>query len=175
MYQRVRLRSSHAGLQWHVPCCMHTILVYHCNKQASNVFLSIQFDTNVSQLLRHVLPCLMILFHLSVNCLGVVWIDCLYVCRVCFDCATHQWCTVGIYCASASSEWPFFSIFFKKKWKKNLFSSEKMATRRQQRQSICLPYTTGGIHSQNKHDRHWETFVSNWIERSTFEVCLLQW
>ena len=117
MYQRVRLRSSHAGLQWHVPCCMHTILVYHCNKQASNVFLSIQFDTNVSQLLRHVLPCLMILFHLSVNCLGVVWIDCLYVCRVCFDCATHQWCTDGIYCASAASECPFFSIFLKKNGK----------------------------------------------------------
>jgi hypothetical protein len=58
---------------------------------------------------------LMILFHLSVNCLGVVWIDCLYVCRVCFDCATHQWCTDGIYCASAASECPFFSIFFKKK------------------------------------------------------------
>ena len=124
MYQRVRLRSSHAGLQWHVPCCMHTILVYHCNKQASNVFLSIQFDTNVSQLLRHVLPCLMILFHLSVNCLGVVWIDCLYVCRVCFDCATHQWCTVGIYCASASSEWPFF----KKKWKKIFFSKKNGLT-----------------------------------------------
>ena len=51
---------------------------------------------------------LMILFHLSVNCLGVVWIDCLYVCRVCFDCATHQWCTDGIYCASAASECPFF-------------------------------------------------------------------
>ena len=29
---------------------------YHCNKQVSNVFLSIQFDTNVSQLLRRVLP-----------------------------------------------------------------------------------------------------------------------
>ena len=56
MYQRVRLRSSHAGLQWHVPSCMYAILVYHCNKQASNVFLSIQFDTNVSQLLRRVLP-----------------------------------------------------------------------------------------------------------------------
>jgi hypothetical protein len=27
-------------------------------------------------------------------------------------------------------------------------------TRRQWRQSSCLPYTTGGIHSQNKHDRH---------------------
>jgi hypothetical protein len=35
---------------------MHVILVYHCNKPASNVFLSIQFDTNVSQLLRHVIP-----------------------------------------------------------------------------------------------------------------------
>ena len=56
MYQWVRLRSSHAGLKWHVPWCMHTILVYHCNKQASNVLLSIQFDTNVSQLLRRVIP-----------------------------------------------------------------------------------------------------------------------
>ena len=55
MYQRVRLRSSHAGLQWHVACWMHAILVYRFNKQASHVLLSIQFDTNVSQLLRHVL------------------------------------------------------------------------------------------------------------------------
>ena len=55
MYQRVRLRSSHAGLQWHVACCIHTILVYRCNKQGSHVLLSIQFDTNVSQLLRRVL------------------------------------------------------------------------------------------------------------------------
>ena len=145
MYQRVRLRSSHAGLQWHVPCCMHTILVYHCNKQASNVFLSIQFDTNVSQLLRHVLPCLMILFHLSVNCLGVVWIDCLYVCRVCFDCATHQWCTVGIYCASASSEWPFFSIFFKKKWK-NFFFQKKMAWRQAWREADVRRQTSAPPH-----------------------------
>jgi hypothetical protein len=36
--------------------CMLAILVYNCNKQASNVLLSIQFDTNVSQLLHHVLP-----------------------------------------------------------------------------------------------------------------------
>jgi hypothetical protein len=35
---------------------MHGKFVYHCNKQASNVLLSIQFDTNVSQLLRRVLP-----------------------------------------------------------------------------------------------------------------------
>ena len=55
MYQRVRLRSSQAGLYWHVTCCMNTILVYRFNKQASHVLLSIQFDTNVSQLLRHVL------------------------------------------------------------------------------------------------------------------------
>ena len=51
---------------------------------------------------------LMILCHLLVNCLRVVWIDCLYVCRVCFDCASHQWCTVGLYCTSATSEWPCF-------------------------------------------------------------------
>jgi hypothetical protein len=56
MYQRVRLRSSHTGLQWHVAWCIHAILVYCCNKQASHVHLSIQFDTNVSQLLRRVLP-----------------------------------------------------------------------------------------------------------------------
>jgi hypothetical protein len=41
----------------------------------------------------------MILFHLFVNCLRVVWIDCRYVCRVCFDCVSQQWCTVGdIHC-----------------------------------------------------------------------------
>ena len=56
VYGYIPLRSSHVGLKWHVPCCMHTILVYHCNKQDSNVLLSIQFDTNVSQLLRCVLP-----------------------------------------------------------------------------------------------------------------------
>jgi hypothetical protein len=31
------------------------------------------------------------LLHLSVNCLRTVWINCLYVCRVCFD----QWCRTG--------------------------------------------------------------------------------
>jgi hypothetical protein len=35
---------------------MNAILVYHCNEQDSNVLLSIQFDTNVSQLLRRVFP-----------------------------------------------------------------------------------------------------------------------
>jgi hypothetical protein len=68
---------------------------------------------------------LVILFHLLVNCLRVDWIDCMYVCRVCFDCGSHQCCTVGIYCASAASEWPcfpegkgffFFYFFPKKKW-----------------------------------------------------------
>jgi hypothetical protein len=33
---------------------------------------------------------LVILFHLLVNCLRVVSIDCLYVCRVCFVCASKQ-------------------------------------------------------------------------------------
>jgi hypothetical protein len=79
---------------------------------------------------------LMILFHLLVNCLGVVWIDCLYVRCVCFDCASHQWCTVGIYCASAASKWPFFQrekgfflvLFPQKKWK---FFFQKKITWRQ--------------------------------------------
>ena len=35
---------------------IHGILVYRFNKQASHVLLSIQFDTNVSQLLRRVMP-----------------------------------------------------------------------------------------------------------------------
>jgi len=56
---------------------------------------------------------LAILFHLLVSCRRVDWIDCLYVCRVCFDCASHQWCTVGIYCTSTVSEWPCFQ---RKKW-----------------------------------------------------------
>jgi hypothetical protein len=44
------------------------------------------------------------------------------------------------------------SIFLGKKWKKNLFSSENRANRRQRRHSICLPYTVGGMHSQNTTD-----------------------
>ncbi len=56
---------------------------------------------------------LMFLFHLLVNCLRVVWIDCLYVCRVCFDCVSHQWGMVAIYCDSATSGWSCFQrIFF---------------------------------------------------------------
>jgi hypothetical protein len=51
---------------------------------------------------------LMILLHLLVNCLRVVSIDCLYVCRVFFVCVSHQWWTTGLYCVSASSEWSCF-------------------------------------------------------------------
>jgi hypothetical protein len=43
-----------------------------------------------------------------------------------------------------------------------LFFSEKRATWRQRRHSICLPYTTGGIHSQNKHNGH----KLNWLVRA---------
>ena len=101
------------------------ILVYHCNKQDSNVILSIQFDTNVSELLRPVFPWsyeVMILFNLLVNCLRVVSIDRLYVCRVCFVCGSHQKCT-DHYCVSPSSNWSCFQrtifikgFFFSKKW-----------------------------------------------------------
>jgi hypothetical protein len=81
------------------------------------------------------------------------------------------------------------SIFWEKMKKK---FSENRATQRPRRHSTCLPCTAGGMHSQNKHDRHtdsrfsllednwprdgrgsqdqgstwrrsWETFVSNWI------------
>jgi hypothetical protein len=49
----------------------------------------------------------------------------------------------------------FFPFFEKKNEKKPYLSLAKRATWRQWRHSICLPYTTGGIHSQNKHNRHW--------------------
>ena len=44
--------------------------------------------------------------------------------------------------------------------KKNPFSSENRATRRQRRHSICLPYTAGGMHSKKKHDRHTDSRFS---------------
>ena len=44
--------------------------------------------------------------------------------------------------------------------KKNPFFSENRATRRPRRHSICLPYTAGGMHSQNKHDRHTDSRFS---------------
>ena len=47
------------------------------------------------------------------------------------------------------------------KMKKPLFFSENRATRRQRRHSICLPYTAGGMHSQNKHDRHTDSPFSH--------------
>ena len=46
------------------------------------------------------------------------------------------------------------SPFFWKKIEKKIFFSENRATRRPRRHSTCLPYTAGGMHSQNKHDRH---------------------
>jgi hypothetical protein len=106
MYVYVSVCSSSfltSRLQWHVVCCIHTILVYRCNK---------------------------ILFHLLVNCLRVDWIDCLYVCRVCFDCVSHQRCTVVLNYDSSVSEWTcfqrekkgFFHFFFKK-WE--IFFSKK--------------------------------------------------
>ncbi len=107
MYVYVSVCSSSfltSRLQWHVVCCIHTILVYRCNK---------------------------ILFYLLVNCLRVDWIDCLYVSRVFFDCVSHQRCTVVLNCDSSVSEWTCFQrgkkgffhfffkkwdFFFKKKW-----------------------------------------------------------
>jgi hypothetical protein len=67
---------------------------------------------------------LMILFHLSVNCLGVVWIDCLYVCRVCFDCATHRGAQKACTVPPLPPSGPVFPFFFKKNGKK-FFSKKK--------------------------------------------------
>ena len=124
MYQRVRLRSSHAGLQWHVACWMHGILVYRFNKQASHVLLSIQFDTNVSQLLRHVLswscdplPSLGELSSSRLNRLSVC-LSCLF--WLCIPPAVygrHILCLRGLRVALFSEKKRFFFLFFsKKKW-----------------------------------------------------------
>ena len=129
---------------------------------------------------------LMILFHLLVNCLRVVWIDCLNPflflwgrdfstclcqhtrtrCHLVLSChvwrQTVRWGGADTWRLTSVSRQTWrqtiffwkkkFPIFFGEKMKKKF--SEKRATRRQQRQSICLPYTTGGMHSQNKHNRH---------------------
>ncbi len=120
------------------------ILVYHCNKQASNVFLSIQFGTHVSQLVRHVLPWsyepLTSLGELSLSCLNrlSVCLSCLFwlwIPPVVYSCTVpplpptgpdfiqkkKSFFTVGMHCTStdfvrycASAEKNFFFIFFLK-------------------------------------------------------------
>jgi hypothetical protein len=57
------------------------------------------------------------------------------------------------------------SPFFLKKIEKKNFS-ENRATRRPWRHSICLPYTAGGMHSQNKHDRHTDSRFSLFEDNS---------
>ena len=94
-----------------------------------------------------------ILLHLLVNCLRVDWIDCLYVCRVFFDCASHQRCTVGIYCASAASEWPcfqrtkgFFFYFFPKKMDSRHKKIKKNSSRQPWRQPDVSCHTSAPPH-----------------------------
>ena len=110
------------GLQWHVAWCIHTILVYCCNKQASHVHLSIQFDTNVSQLLRHVLswccdplPYLGELSWSRLNRLSVC-LSCLF--WLCIPPAVYGRHILWLRCLRVApfSEKFFFSIFFPKKW-----------------------------------------------------------
>ncbi len=124
MYQRLRLRSSHAELQWHVPRCMNAILVYRCNKQGSNVLLSIQFDTNVSQLLGHVIPWpydpLSSLGELSSSSLNrlSVCLSCLFwLCIPPVVYGRHILCLRCLRVAFFSEGKRVFFIFFpKKKW-----------------------------------------------------------
>jgi hypothetical protein len=103
---------------WHVPCCMHVILVYHCNNDSDRNVSSYPsgphsfFQVVIKTLQFTNFRCTplnsMNLFHLMVYCLRVVSIYCLYVWRVCFDCSFHQWCTVDLYFDSSSSERPYF-------------------------------------------------------------------
>jgi hypothetical protein len=47
---------------------------------------------------------------------------------------------------------------------------ENRATRRQRIHSIYLPYTSGGMHSQNKHDRHTDSRFSLLEDNSPRDV-----
>ena len=113
---------------YHTVCTV--ILVYRFNNQASNVFLSIQFHTNVSQLVRLVLPgsCapLASLGELTSNSLNR-----LSVCLSClFWLCISLVCTVGMYCASTVSEWTWFQRgkgFF------SVFSPQKMDSHHKKR------------------------------------------
>ena len=99
------------------------ILVYRCNNQVSNVFLSIQFHTNVSQLVRRVLPG----SYAPLASFGELSSNSLNRLSVCLSCLFWLWislvCTVGMYCASGVSvclwfqrEKVGFTVFFPKKW-----------------------------------------------------------
>ncbi len=131
MYQRVRLCSSHAELQWHVPCCMHAILVYRCNKQGSNVLLSIQFDTNVSQLLGRVLPwsydplpSLGELSSSSLNRLSVCPVCLFWLCIPPVVYGRHILCLRCLRVAFFPEKKRGFFIFFHKKMKKIFFQKK---------------------------------------------------
>jgi hypothetical protein len=153
MYQCVRLRSSHAGLQWHVACWMHGILVYRFNKQASHVLLSIQFDTNVSQLLRHVLswscdplPSLGELSSSRLNRLSVC-LSCLF--WLCIPPAVygrHILCLRGLRVALFSEKKSFFFYFFPKKWTLVIKKIKKNSSRQPWRQPDVSCHTSAPPH-----------------------------
>ncbi len=154
MYQCVRLWSSHAGLQWHVACWMHGILVYRFNEQASHVLLSIQFDTNVSQLLRHVLswscdplPSLGELSSSRLNRLSVC-LSCLF--WLCIPPAVygrHILCLRGLLVALFSEKRTvFFSIFFHEKMDSRHKKNKKNSSRQPWRQPDVSCHTSAPPH-----------------------------
>ena len=152
MYQRVRLRSSHAGLQWHVVWCMHAILVYCCNKQASHVLLSIQFDTNVSQLLRRVqpwccdpLPSLGELSSSRLNRLSVC-LSCLF--WLCIPPAVYGRHIQCLRCLRLVlfSEKKFFLLFFSKKMDSRHKKNKKNSSRQPWRQPDVSCHTSAPPH-----------------------------
>ena len=153
-YQRVRLRSSHAGLQWHVGCWRHAILVYRFNKQDSHVLLSIQFDTNVSQLLRHVLPWsrdpLPSLGELSssrLNRLSVCQSCLFWLCIAPAVYGRHKLCLRGLRVALFSEKKGFFFLFFpQKKWTPSIKKNKKNSSRHPWRQSDVSCHTSAPPH-----------------------------
>jgi hypothetical protein len=180
MYQCVRLPSSHAGLQWHVACWMHGILVYHFNKQASHVLLSIQFDTNVSQLLRPVLswscdplPSLGELSSSRLNRLSVC-LSCLF--WLCIPPAVygrHILCLRGLRVA-LFSEKIFFSekmIFFFYFFPKKMDSRHKKNKKNSSRQ----PWRQPDVSCHTSAPPHLTTDVSPWQLRDLQRVRVEVW
>jgi hypothetical protein len=101
-----------------------------------------------------------------VNYFRVDWIDCLYVCRVCFDCESHQRCTVGIYCASVASKWPCFQR------KKCVFFSIFFAKKNSSRQPLTSAWRHLSYVSSTSPDNWRQSLTTKFTRSST---CLLQW
>ncbi len=156
--------------KYHTVCTV--ILVYLCNNQASNVFLSIQFYTNVSQVARDVLPGSYAPL-VSLGELSSITLNRLNVCLSClFWLCMSLVCTVGMYCASAASEWPWFQrerVFF------FLSPPQKMDSRHKKRKKMDWrqDWREADVRRQTSTPPHLTTWRQPWqLRRTWVEICV---